>query len=63
MTKPFGCWTIRKDRVMSEEKKKQVRFPVAKKTYWHLYSLQNLESEKLVKVVNKILSREYNLVK
>ncbi|MCH7948733.1 MAG: hypothetical protein IIC66_13140 [candidate division Zixibacteria bacterium] len=48
---------------MSEEKKKQVRFPVAKKTYWHLYSLQNLESEKLVKVVNKILSREYNLVK
>jgi hypothetical protein len=53
----------RKDRAVQEEKKKQVRFPVARKTYWHLYSLQNLETEKLVKVVNKILRREYNLVK
>ena len=48
---------------MPEEKKKQVRFPMPKKTYWHLYSLQNLDSEKLVKVVNKVLTREYNLVK
>ena len=33
------------------------------KTYWHLYSLQNMESEKLVRIVNKILKREYVLIK
>lgn len=33
------------------------------KTYWHLYSLQTLNSEKLIKVVNKILSHEYRLIK
>lgn len=34
-----------------------------KKTYWHLYSLQSIGSEKLVKIVNKILRREYQLIK
>ena len=34
-----------------------------KKTYWHLYSLQNLESEKLVRIVDKILKKEYVLIK
>jgi hypothetical protein len=33
------------------------------KTYWHLYSLQTLNSEKLIKVVNKILRQEYHLIK
>jgi hypothetical protein len=33
------------------------------KTYWHLYSLQTLNSEKLIKVVNKILRHEYHLIK
>jgi hypothetical protein len=33
------------------------------KTYWHIYSLQNLNSEKFIKVVNKILKREYILIK
>ena len=37
--------------------------PRGKKTYWHLYSLQNLESDKLAKTVNKILKREFVLVK
>ena len=46
---------------MAEELKKKV--PVPKKTYWHLYSLQNLESGKLVNVVNKVLRREYVLIK
>ncbi len=34
-----------------------------KKTYWHLYSLQNLESEKLAHIVNKVLKKEYVLIK
>jgi len=48
---------------VQDEKKKPVRIPVTRKSYWHLYSLQNLESEKLVKVVNKILKQEFHLVK
>lgn len=33
------------------------------KTYWHLYSLQSLSSEKLVRTVNKVLRHEYTLIK
>ncbi|HOD65510.1 MAG TPA: hypothetical protein PLR32_06980 [candidate division Zixibacteria bacterium] len=44
-------------------KKRSVRNGLPKKTYWHLYSLQSLESDKLAKIVNKILSREYVLIK
>ena len=44
-------------------KKKEDYKPLPKKTYWHLYSLQTLESDKLVKTVNKILKHEYVLVK
>lgn len=48
---------------MAEEKKKRVFVPLPKKSYWHLYSLQNLESEKLARVVNKILKKECVLIK
>jgi len=34
-----------------------------KKTCWHLYSLQNLSCDKFVKVVNKILQREWQVIK
>ena len=44
-------------------KKSKADLKVSRKTYWHLYSLQNLNSEKLVKVVNKILRNEYHLIK
>ncbi len=33
------------------------------KTYWHIYGLQTLSSDKFVKVVNKILKRDYILIK
>ena len=33
------------------------------KTYWHIYGLQTLNSDKFVKVVNKILRREFILIK
>ena len=46
---------------MAEKKTKIVILP--KKMYWHLYSLQNLNGEKFVKVVNKILRSEYQLIK
>ena len=33
------------------------------KKYWHLYSLQTLSGDKFVKIVNKILKKEYQLFK
>jgi len=45
---------------MTKNKKKEV---IPKKTYWHLYSLQGVTSEKLIRVVNKVLKREYILIK
>lgn len=33
------------------------------KKYWHLYSLQTLSSDKFVRIVNKILKKEYQLFK
>lgn len=47
----------------NNDKKEEVRLGRSKKTYWHLYSLQSLESEKLVRIVNKVLSKEYVLIK
>lgn len=34
-----------------------------KKRYWHLYSLQTLQPDKLVKTVNKVLRKELVLIK
>jgi len=48
---------------MATGKKRRARIGLPKKTYWHLYSLQNLQSEKLAIVVNKILKQEYVLIK
>ncbi len=44
------------------KKKPEVYTPEEKK-YWHLYSLQNLSSDKFVTIVNKILKEEYQLIK
>jgi len=35
---------------------------IPEKTCWHLYGLQTLPSNKFVRVVNKILKREYTLI-
>lgn len=45
----------------SKPKKDNTLMP--KKTYWHLYSLQALQSKQLAKVINKVLQREYVLIK
>ena len=45
------------------KKKKQNVMVLPKKTYWHLYSLQTLQSQKLADVINKVLRREYVLIK
>ena len=42
---------------------KEAAHVVPKKTYWHLYSLQTLQSEKLAVIVNKVLKKEYVLIK
>jgi hypothetical protein len=44
-------------------RKKKDNYKMPKKTYWHLYSLQTLNTEKFISVVNKILKQEYNLIK
>jgi len=43
--------------------KKQDNYVMPPKMYWHLYSLQSLQSDKLVKVINKVLKREFQLIK
>ncbi|MFQ5498558.1 MAG: hypothetical protein ACE5FH_02695 [Candidatus Zixiibacteriota bacterium] len=48
---------------MAERKRKSGSLGLPKKTYWHLYSLQNIECEKLAKIVNKVLKKEYVLIK
>ena len=48
---------------MGNTKKRRVRIGLPRKTYWHLYSLQTLQSEKLAVVINKIQKQEYMLIK
>jgi hypothetical protein len=50
-----------RSRKMPRRRKSDYKKP--DKTYWHIYSLQNLNSEKFIKVVNKILKKEYILIK
>ncbi len=38
-------------------------FKLPEKTYWHLYSLQNLNPEKFIKVVDKVLKQKFVLIK
>jgi len=53
-----------KELAMAENRRKSSKqFGLPKKSYWHLYSLQSVHSEKLIKVVNKILRRECVLIK
>jgi len=47
--------------VMAKKRKPQFKMP--EKTCWHLYSLQDLQTDKFIKVVGKILSKEYSLIK
>lgn len=44
-------------------KKRKSAYKIPKKTCWHLYSLQTLNNEKFVKVVNKILKHEWQVIK
>jgi hypothetical protein len=50
-----------RSKQMPRRRKSDYKKP--EKTYWHIYSLQNLNSEKFIKVVNKILKKEYILIK
>ena len=44
-------------------KKKDKKVVLPPKRYWHLYSLQSLQTDKLAKIVNKVLRQEYVLIK
>ncbi len=50
-------------RLKRMPRRRKIDYKKPEKTYWHIYSLQNLNSEKFIKVVNKILKREYILIK
>ena len=50
-------------RVLRVGKKKKDNYKMPKKIYWHLYSLQTLNTEKFVSVVNKILKNEFYVIK
>ena len=45
------------------KKKNEKKVILPPKHYWHLYSLQTLQAEKLVQIVNKVLRHEYQLIK
>ena len=38
-------------------------YKIPLKTHWHLYSLQALNSDKFIEVVNKVLRREFYVIK
>lgn len=50
-------------KAATELRKKGIPTGLPRKTYWHLYSLQSLEADKLAKIVNKVLKHEYVLIK
>lgn len=52
---------IRRRILMRKKRKPDYNLP--EKSCWHLYSLQTLQPEKFVKVVTKILKRDYLLIK
>jgi hypothetical protein len=53
--------TSKMEDIMAKKRKSSYKIP--KKTCWHLYSLQTLNNEKFVKVVNKILRHEWQVIK
>jgi hypothetical protein len=55
--------TVRLEGWSQMRKRGKDSYKIPKKTYWHLYSLQNLESEKFARVVNKILRKQFTLIK
>lgn len=45
------------------DKKKKKESDKPKKLYWHLYSLQMLGPEKFSRVVDRILRKDFGLIK
>lgn len=43
--------------------KRKERYKKPKKICWHLYSLQTLNPEKFIRVIDKILRREFMVIK
>ncbi len=60
-----SCSRLDRQRLRGGEmpKKRKSQFAVPEKQCWHLYSLQNLNPEKFIKVVGKILKKDYLLIK
>lgn len=60
---PAPAFEEERGRLREMPRRRKSNYKKPEKTYWHIYSLQNLNSEKFIKVVNKILKREYILIK
>jgi len=56
-------WNHLEEATMTDRKRSHPRLGLPKKTYWHLYSLQMLQSDKLARIVDKVLKKEYVLIK
>lgn len=61
----ISCWTINGNVLMESamDDKKVERVLKPRKRYWHLYSLQTLQPDKLAQTVNKVLRKELVLIK
>ena len=59
----FGLCLPNEDTMKPKKTKNLGSFGLPKKTYWHLYSLQTMDTDKLVRTVNKVLRKEYVLIK
>jgi hypothetical protein len=61
---PLPCFIVSSEKQeygMAPKSKENYKKP--KKIYWHLYSLQALNPEKFIKVIDKILRREFMVIK
>ncbi len=57
----LSSWYRSKAGEMAPKKKESYKKP--RKIYWHLYSLQGLNAEKFIKVIDKILRQEFMVIK
>jgi hypothetical protein len=62
VTIPCPDSIIRRQEIIMAPKSKE-NYKKPKKIYWHLYSLQSLNPEKFIKVIDKILRHEFQVIK
>jgi hypothetical protein len=59
----YACLQRYRARQVKMAPKKKESYKKPRKICWHLYSLQALNPEKFIKVIDKILRREFMVIK